>query len=94
MAIKDEVKQIVLEHLRSIDCCPECLADDEKLIDGNRISLDSLDVLNLLFRLESSFDLDLTSISISRDCFENVASLTRFVSQATQSEPGGASYRK
>lgn len=81
-ALRGRLKELIARHAANGIVADE-IADDEVLTGGERIDLESLMMLNLLFSIEEEFELDLTDQQITREVFHDVGSLTAFVAVAT-----------
>jgi acyl carrier protein len=72
------LKQLIVETLRLEDIEPEAIPDNEPLVGGG-LSLDSIDALELVVRLEREFGLKISSSEEARVALSSVAALTSFV---------------
>ena len=72
------LKQLIVETLHLEDVEPDSIPDNEPLVGGG-LSLDSIDALELVVRLEKEFGLKISSSEEARVALASVASLTRFV---------------
>lgn len=82
------IKQLIVETLKLEDITPEQIKDDEALI-GSGLSLDSIDALELVVKLEKEFGFKVASSEESRQALASVASLAAFIrSRATKLPPG------
>jgi acyl carrier protein len=72
------LKTLIVETLRLEDIAPSDIADTEPLVGGG-LSLDSIDALELVVRLEKEFGIKIASSEEARAAMANVASLAAFV---------------
>ncbi|MFZ1054945.1 MAG: phosphopantetheine-binding protein [Opitutaceae bacterium] len=78
-----KLKQIIVETLRLDDVAPEGIPEDEPLIGGS-LSLDSIDALELVVRLEKEFGIKIASSEEARRALGSVAALARFVRERAE----------
>jgi acyl carrier protein len=72
------LKQLIVETLRLEDVTPADIADTEPLVGGG-LSLDSIDALELVVRLEKEFGIKIASSEEARSAMASVASLAAYV---------------
>lgn len=72
------LKQLIVETLRLEDIAPGDIPDDEPLIGGG-LSLDSIDALELVVRLEKEFGIKIASSEEARHALASVAALAAYV---------------
>ena len=72
------LKQLIVETLRLEDVQPASIPDNEPLVGGG-LSLDSIDALELVVRLEKEFGIKISSSEEARVALSSVSSLTAFV---------------
>ena len=72
------LKQLIVETLRLEDIEPANIPDNEPLVGGG-LSLDSIDALELVVRLEKEFGIKISSSEEARVALSSVSSLTAFV---------------
>jgi acyl carrier protein len=72
------LKQLIVETLRLEDVQPANIPDNEPLVGGG-LSLDSIDALELVVRLEKEFGIKISSSEEARVALSSVSSLTAFV---------------
>ncbi|HEY5079639.1 MAG TPA: phosphopantetheine-binding protein [Opitutaceae bacterium] len=72
------LKQLIVETLRLEDVTPADIADSEPLLGGG-LSLDSIDALELVVRLEKEFGIKIASSEEARSAMASVASLAAYV---------------
>ncbi len=81
------LKRIIVETLKLEGVQPEEIDEHEPLI-GSGLSLDSLDVLELVMRIEKEFGIKIKSSEESRKALASVSSLAEFIQ--VRSGAGGA----
>ena len=81
----ERLKILIVETLRLEDVRPENIADDEPLI-GSGLTLDSIDALELVVRIEKEFGSKIASAEESRSALASVAGLAAFI--RARADPG------
>lgn len=76
--LTQRLKCMIVETLHLEDIQPEQIADDEALI-GTGLSLDSIDALELVVRLEKEFGIKIATSEESKAALASVSSLAAFV---------------
>ena len=76
--LPSRLKHIIVETLHLDDIEPDKIPDDEPLIGGG-LSLDSIDALELVVRLEREFGIKIGSSEESRAALASVACLADFI---------------
>ncbi len=72
------LKQLVVETLRLEDVAPADIPDGEPLVGGG-LSLDSIDALELVVRLEKEFGIKIASSEEARRALGSVSALAAFI---------------
>ena len=72
------LKQLIVDTLRLEDTSAADIPDDEPLVGGG-LSLDSIDALELVVRLEREFGIKIASSEEARQALASVAALTTYV---------------
>ena len=72
------LKTLVVETLRLEDILPADIPDDEPLIGGG-LSLDSIDALELVVRLEKEFGVKIASSEESRAALASISALGAYL---------------
>ncbi|HEY9248443.1 MAG TPA: phosphopantetheine-binding protein [Rariglobus sp.] len=75
-----KLKALIVDTLRLEDITAAELPDDEPLIGGG-LSLDSIDALELVVKLEKEFGIKITSSEESRSALASVSALAAFIRQ-------------
>lgn len=76
--LKAKLKVLIVETLRLEDIAPADIPDDEPLIGGG-LSLDSIDALELVVKLEKEFGIKIASSEESRTALASVSALADYV---------------
>lgn len=79
------LKSIIVETLRLEDVTPAEIPDNEPLIGGG-LSLDSIDALELVVKLEKEFGIKIKSSEESRSALASVSSLAAFIRERADPE--------
>ncbi|MFA6287296.1 MAG: phosphopantetheine-binding protein [Opitutaceae bacterium] len=80
-----KLKVLIVDTLRLEDVTPADLPDDEPLIGGG-LSLDSIDALELVVRLEKEFGIKISSSEESRAALASIKALATFIRE--RADPG------
>ena len=72
------LKQLIIEELRLEDVTTDDIQDEEPLIESG-LSLDSLDVLELVLKIEKQYGIKIKTSEESREALASVASLAAFI---------------
>jgi acyl carrier protein len=80
-----KLKILIVDTLRLEDVAPADLPDDEPLIGGG-LSLDSIDALELVVRLEKEFGIKIASSEESRAALASIKALAAFIRE--RADPG------
>jgi acyl carrier protein len=72
------LKLLIVETLRLEDVAPADIPDSEPLIGGG-LSLDSIDALELVVRLEREFGIKIASSEEARSALASVAGLAAYI---------------
>lgn len=75
-----KLKALIVDTLRLEDITAAELPDDEPLIGGG-LSLDSIDALELVVKLEKEFGIKIASSEESRAALASVSALAAFIRQ-------------
>lgn len=72
------LKQLIVDTLRLEDIAPSDIPDSEALIGGG-LSLDSIDALELVVRLEKEFGIKIASSEEARRALASINSLAAYI---------------
>ena len=81
-----QLKHLIADLFRLDILEPDKISDDEPLF-GNRLCLDSLDLLELALCVEEEFGITIRSGEESHNVFTNIASLAGFIRARMQTSP-------
>jgi acyl carrier protein len=73
-----QLKSLIVETLKLEDIAPADIPDDEPLIGGG-LSLDSIDALELVVKLEKEYGIKITSSEESRTALASVSALAAYI---------------
>jgi len=78
--IKLETKKLILESLNIEDIQPEEIRDDVSLLSGeNTITIDSIDVLEVVVAIQKNFDVKIQDQNHARLIVDTVNTIAEFV---------------
>jgi acyl carrier protein len=77
-ALKQQLKELLVEHLNLKDVKPEAIADDQ-LIFGEGLGLDSIDALEIIVMLQQHFGIRLTKADNGPQVLATVNSLAEYI---------------
>lgn len=80
--IHDRIKTIIVETLNLEDIKPEDIKNDESLFDTG-LGLDSIDVLELVVRIEKEFNVKIENSESAKESLQNVNTLAAFILRET-----------
>lgn len=72
------LKRLIVDTLRLEDTSPDDIKDDEPLV-GAGLALDSIDMLELVLKIEKEFGLKIGSSEESRKALASVATLAAYI---------------
>ncbi len=76
--LNHQLKVLIVETLRLEDITPASIPDDEPLVGGG-LSLDSIDALELVVRLEKEFGIKIASSEESRTALASITALSAYL---------------
>lgn len=76
--LNNQLKTLMIETLRLEDVTPDDINDEEALIGGG-LSLDSIDALELVVKLEKEFGIKISSSEESRAALASVNALSAYI---------------
>jgi acyl carrier protein len=79
-ALVDELKTLIIEHLNLEDVDPEKV-DPEAPLFGGGLGLDSVDALELVMLMETTYGARIESSEVGKTAFATLNTLARFVSE-------------
>jgi len=75
---RQQLKSIIIRGLRIDDRGPESLQDDQPLLDGD-LSIDSIDILQLILEIERHFDIKLVDGEFDKAAWKSIDTLAATV---------------
>lgn len=79
-ALVDELKTLIIEHLNLEDVDPGKVDPDAPLF-GEGLGLDSVDALELVMLMETTYGARIDSSEVGKKAFATLSSLARFVQE-------------
>lgn len=79
-ALVDELKTLIIEHLNLEDVDPAKVDPDAPLF-GEGLGLDSVDALELVMLMETTYGARIESSEVGKKAFATLSSLARFVQE-------------
>lgn len=81
MSLKEQLKQLLVEELNMEDVSPEDIQDDD-LLFGDKLGLDSIDAVEIVFFVEKHFGIGMKDMKEARPALQSVATLAAFIEEA------------
>ena len=89
LALKSQLKGLLVETLNLPDVGPEEIGDTQSLFDSD-LELDSIDALELVMAVERTFGVKVKSSEESREALKDIETLAAFIeSKQGQAEASG-----
>ncbi|MEQ9825232.1 MAG: phosphopantetheine-binding protein [Puniceicoccaceae bacterium] len=82
-SIHERLKQIIVETLNLDDVVPEEIANDKPLFETG-LGLDSIDVLELVVRIEKEYQVKIENSEAAKQALQSVNSLATYIEAARQ----------
>ncbi len=79
-ALKQELKEKIIEQLNLEDITVEEIADDDSLF-GDGLGLDSIDALELIVMLDKDYGIKLSDPKKGRKVFESIEVMAKFITE-------------
>lgn len=79
-ALKQELKENIIEQLNLEDMSVADIADDDMLF-GDGLGLDSIDALELIVMLDKNYGIKLTDPKEGRTIFESINTMAAYISE-------------
>jgi len=73
-----ELKAKIISTLSLLDCVPEDIGDEDRLV-GGELGIDSIDVLEMVLMLEKDYGVKIESKDVGVQAFASVRALAEFV---------------
>jgi acyl carrier protein len=78
MSLREKLKKIIIEELNIEDVTPDEISDDEPLF-GNKLGLDSIDAVEVVFQVEKHFGVAIKDMKEGRPALQSINSLAAFI---------------
>ncbi len=78
MDLNTHLKQIIIDELNPEDVTPEQIGDDDPLF-GERLGLDSIDAIELIFQVKKHFGVEIKDMKEGRPALQSVNTLAAFI---------------
>jgi acyl carrier protein len=79
--LRKELKELLVVNLSLEDITPDEIEDDEILF-GEGLGLDSLDAVEIVVLLQRSYGLEITDEEQAREIFRSINTMARWVSES------------
>ena len=79
-ALKQELKENIIEQINLEDMTPEDISNDDMLF-GDGLGLDSIDALELIVMLDKNYGIKLTDPKEGRAIFESINTMATYISK-------------
>ena len=79
--LRKELKELLVVNLSLEDITPDEIEDDEILF-GEGLGLDSLDAVEIVVLLQRSYGLEITDEQQAREIFRSINTMARWVSES------------
>jgi acyl carrier protein len=79
-ALADELKTLIIEHLNLEDVDPSTVDPDAPLF-GEGLGLDSVDALELVMLMETTYGAKIDSSEVGKKAFASLSALAAFVAE-------------
>ncbi len=77
-ALKEQLKQIIIDELHLEGLTPADIGDDEPLF-GDTFGLDSIDAVEVVFQMEKHFSVKIKDMKEGRPALESINTLAAFI---------------
>ncbi len=78
MSLKEKLKQLLVEELNIEDVSPDEIRDDD-LLFGDKLGLDSIDAVEIVFFVEKHFGVAMKDMKEARPALQSVETLAAFI---------------
>lgn len=79
-ALKEELKEKIIEVLNLEDITPADIQDEEPLF-GEGLGLDSIDALELIVLMDKTYGIKLSDPKKGRDIFQSIETMAAYISE-------------
>ena len=81
MALKEDLKKVIVEGLFLEDIKPEEIEDNEPLFGNESLGLDSLDAVELVVQIQKHFGVEIKNIEEGTVAFQSINTLAAFIEE-------------
>jgi acyl carrier protein len=78
LSLKESLKKLILQELRITHVTQEELSDDE-LLFGDRLGLDSIDAVEVVYLVEKHFGISIKDMKEGRPALQSINTLAAFI---------------
>jgi acyl carrier protein len=78
MSLKQQLKELLVQELNIEDLTPEQIEDDD-LLFGDKLGLDSIDAVEIVFFVEQNFGIAMKDMKEARPALQSVETLAAFI---------------
>jgi acyl carrier protein len=78
MSLKQQLKELLVQELNIEDLTPEQIKDDD-LLFGDKLGLDSIDAVEIVFFVEQQFGIAMKDMKEARPALQSVETLAAFI---------------
>ncbi len=78
MSLKEKLKTLLVQELNIEDLTPEDIEDDD-LLFGEKLGLDSIDAVEIVFFVEQHFGIAMKDMKEARPALQSVETLAAFI---------------
>ncbi|GAB6904431.1 phosphopantetheine-binding protein [Desulfosarcina cetonica] len=78
MNLQNQLKQILVTELNIRDISPEAIDDDEPIF-GDRLGLDSIDALEMVYQVEQHFGISIKDKNEARAALQSINTLAAYI---------------
>ena len=84
MTLRQKLKELLVKELNMEDITPDDIQDDDILF-GDKLGLDSIDAVEIVFFVEQNFGISITNMKEARPALQSVETLATFIEARTES---------
>jgi acyl carrier protein len=78
MSLKQKLKELLVQELNIEDLTPDQIEDDD-LLFGDKLGLDSIDAVEIVFFVEQNFGIAMKDMKEARPALQSVETLAAFI---------------
>jgi acyl carrier protein len=78
MSLKQKLKELLVHELNIEDLTPDQIEDDD-LLFGDKLGLDSIDAVEIVFFVEQNFGIAMKDMKEARPALQSVETLAAFI---------------